>query len=291
MPVLADPPDPHPKTPRLRCPPGAVDCHVHLFGPKAEFPFMEGARYVSEDRLPATQIAMQDVLGISRAVIVSGGAYGPNTRHLEHVLERHGDRFLGVALSPNDATVGHLRRLDRLGVRAVRFVSKGHGPKFLPISTDTVARIADLGWHVQYYPYRTELAEMWKSLLDLPTDIVIDHFGHVPAAGGTGQPAFQALLRLLDSGRVWVKLSGPMRLTDEEPLYPSVTPLARALVAHRPDRLLWASDWPHVNMNGRTMPNDGDLLDLLVEWAPDEAARAAILAENPARLFRLSAVA
>jgi 2-pyrone-4,6-dicarboxylate lactonase len=287
-PVIASSPDPNPKTPRLRCPPGAIDSHIHLFGPKSLFAFAEGSRYVSEDRLPQTQIAMQDTLGIARAVIVSGAAYGSNTRHLEHALERHGDRFLGVALSPADTSTKHLRRLDRLGVRAVRFVSKGHGPNFLPISADTVARIADLGWHVHYYPYRTELAETGQSLLDLPTDIVIDHFGHVPSQAGPGQPAFQALLRMLDTGRVWVKLSGPMRLTEEEPPYPSVVPLARALAAHRPDRLLWASDWPHVNMNGRTMPNDGDLLDLLLEWVPDEAVRRGILSDNPARLFRLS---
>ena len=67
-----------------------------------------------------------------------------------------------------------------------------------------------------------------------------------------------------------------------------MTPLARALVAHRPDRLVWASDWPHVNMNGRTMPNDADLLDLLADWAPEAAVRDAILADNPQRLFGLS---
>jgi len=115
--------------------------------------------------------------------------------------------------------------------------------------------------------------------------VVLDHFGAVPAAGGVGQPAFRALLRLLDSGRVWVRLSGPMRCTTEDFPYPSVTPLARALVAHAPERLLWGSDWPHVNMRGRVMPNDGDLLDLLLDWAPDEAARNRILADTARRLY------
>lgn len=287
-PVFAAPPDPNPKTPRLCCPPGAVDCHIHLFGPQAQFPFAPGSKYVSEDRLPETQIAMQDKLGIARAVLVSGGGYGTDTRHLEHVLERHGDRFIGVALLPEDVTAEHMRRLDRLGVRAVRFVNPGHGGRLPSLSPDIAARAADLGWHVQYYPYRTELAEAAESLLALPSDVVLDHFGHIPAQDGTDQPAFQALLRMLDTGRVWVKLSGPMRITAEEPPYPSVAPMARALVAHRPDRLLWGSDWPHVNMNDRTMPNDGDLLDLLLDWAPDAAVRDRILAENPAKLFRLS---
>lgn len=285
--VVAHPPDPNPRTPRLRCPPGAVDCHVHLFGPKSRFPFAPGSRYVSDDRLPATQIALQDTLGLARAVVVSGGGYGADTTHLEHVLERYGDRFIGVALLPEDATSAHVRRLDRLGVRAARFVSPSHGGALPPLSPAVAARVADLGWHVQVYPYRTELARLAPELLALPTDVVLDHFGHVPAAEGTAQPAFQAMLRLLDTGRFWVKLSGPMRCTMDEPPYACVAPLARALVAHRPDRLIWGSDWPHVNMNGRTMPNDGDLLDLLLDWVPEQSVRDRILAENPARLFRL----
>jgi predicted TIM-barrel fold metal-dependent hydrolase len=203
------------------------------------------------------------------------------------VLAAHGARFLGVALLPEDVTRDDIRRLDRLGVRAARFVDPHHGGSVPPLSPAVAARIAEFGWHVQYYPYRTALAEAAPMLAALPTDVVLDHFGHIPAAGGVDQPAFAALLRLLDSGRVWAKLSGPMRCTAEEPPYASVTPLARALVAHRPDRLLWGSDWPHVNMNGRTMPNDGDLLDLLLDWAPDAALRDRILADNPARLFRL----
>lgn len=286
--VLAQPPDPNPRQPRLRCPPGAMDCHIHLFGPRTIYPFDPGSKYVSDDRLPEHHVTLQDTLGIARAVVVSGGGYGPNTAHLEHVLAEHSDRFLGVALLPENATSADLRRLDRLGVRAARFVSPRHGGNLPRFSSAMAARVAEIGWHVQYYPYRTELADTWRTILDLPTDVVLDHFGHIPAAEGINQPAFTALLRLLDSGRVWVKLSGPMRCTAEEPPYPSVTPLARALVARRPDRLIWGSDWPHVNMNGRTMPNDGDLLDLLLDWVPDAATRDRILADNPARLFGLA---
>jgi predicted TIM-barrel fold metal-dependent hydrolase len=287
VPVLAQPPDPNPKTPRLRCPPGAIDCHVHVFGPKEVYSFDPGSKYISDDRLPEEQIALQKTLGLSRAVIVSGGGYGPNTSHLEHTLAAHPNRFLGVALLPDDATPADIRRLDRLGVRAARFVSKLHGGHLPEFSLEVARRVVDAGWHIQYYPFRTELAEQSARILELPGEIVLDHFAHIPSSGGVKRPAFQALLRLLDTGRVWVKLSGPMRCTPEEPLYPSVTPMARALVAHRPDRLIWGSDWPHLNMNGRTMPNDGDLIDLLLDWAPDQATRNRILADNPARLFRL----
>lgn len=287
MPPLTPPPLPIVRRPRLAVPPGAIDCHVHLFGPSGHFPFADGSRYASADCLPETQIAMQDMLGFSRAALVSGGAYGTDTRHLEHVLARHGDRFLGVALVGDEATAADIARLDRLGVRAVRFVSPAHGGRLPPLSMRTARLAADAGWHVQYYPFRAELADREAELGALPCDLVLDHFAHIPAALGTTQPAFSALLRLLDTGRIWVKLSGPMRISDEEPPYPAVIPLARALAAHCPERLVWASDWPHVNMAARTMPDDADLVDLIADWVPDAAARKAILEANPRQLFRL----
>ena len=105
------------------------------------------------------------------------------------------------------------------------------------------------------------------------------------AAGGVDQPAFRTVLRMLDTGRVWVKLSGPMRCVPGDFPYAEVTPLARALVRHAPERLVWGTDWPHVNMNDRAMPNDGDLVDLLGEWVPDEATRKRILVDNACALY------
>ena len=93
---------------------------------------------------------------------------------------------------------------------------------------------------------------------------------------------------MLDTGRVWVKLSGPMRCTKENYPYPEVTPLAHALVRHAPERLVWGTDWPHVNLDGREMPNDGDLLDLLAEWVPDGATRDRILVDNACALYGFS---
>ena len=119
----------------------------------------------------------------------------------------------------------------------------------------------------------------------LPGPLVLDHFAAIEAERGVEQPAFRTLLRMLDGGRTWVRLSGPMRCTGEEFPYPSVTPIARALVAHAPERLVWGSDWPHVNMQGRIMPNDGDLLDLLLDWAPDEAVRNRILSDSARMLY------
>lgn len=288
-PPRTQPPDPHPKTPRLKAPPGAIDCHIHLFGPASRFPFNPGSRYICDDALPQTAIALQDTLGLAGAVVVSGGGYGQDTRHLEEVLEQFPKRFRGVALLPDDVSSAHLARLDRLGVRGARFVSPGHRGALPRLSPSVARRVADFGWHVQFYPAGDDLLAHAQELLDLNMPVVLDHFAAIPAAGGLGQPAFEALLRMLDTGRVWLKLSGPMRCDPGDFPYASVTPLARALVAHAPERLLWGSDWPHVNMNGRKMPNDGDLFDLLADWVADEAVRRQILVEHPRQLYGFAA--
>jgi predicted TIM-barrel fold metal-dependent hydrolase len=262
-----------------------VDCQIHLFGPAARYSFDPGSKYISEDALPETNIALQDILGLSHAVIVSGGGYGMDTRHLEDTLARFPERFRGVALLRPETTQEEMARLHALGVRGLRFVSSHHGAHLPHLSERHAAMAAELGWVVQFYPSPTDLADFADRLLALSGPVVLDHFGAVPAAGGVDQPAFRTMLRMLDSGRVWVRLSGPMRCTREDFPYPSVMPMAHALVAHAPERLVWGSDWPHVNMQGRVMPNDGDLLDLLLEWAPEEAVRNRILSDNARRLY------
>jgi 2-pyrone-4,6-dicarboxylate lactonase len=284
-PPLTPPPDPNPRKPRLVCPPGSVDCQVHLFGPAADYPFDPGSRYISEDALPETNIALQDALGLSHAIIVSGGGYGMDTKHLEDTLRRFPDRFRGVALLPPETTQAEMARLHGLGVRGLRFVSPAHGAHLPHLSERAAAMAAELGWVVQFYPAQGDLGDFADRLMALPGPVVLDHFGAIPAAGGLDQPAFRTMLRMLDSGRVWVRLSGPMRCTKEDFPYPSVTPLAKALVAHAPERLVWGSDWPHVNMRGRLMPNDGDLLDQMLDWAPEEAVRNRILSDNARALY------
>jgi predicted TIM-barrel fold metal-dependent hydrolase len=282
---VAQPPDPHPKKPKLALPKGACDTHVHLFGDEAKFPLAVNATYSSRPATPEMLIALQEKVGLSRAVVVSGGAYGRNYAMLEDALTRFPDRFRGVALMPEEAPPQEFARLTKLGVRGLRFISAARGNVLPAIHEDVAKRAADHGWHVQFYPRGTDLIEHEKPLLALPNTIVLDHFASIPAEAGINQPAFITLLRMIDTGRVWVKISGPMRCTAHEYPYDPVTALARALVAHAPERLVWGTDWPHVNMNDRAMPNDGDLVDLIAQWVPDEATRKRILVDNPCALY------
>jgi 2-pyrone-4,6-dicarboxylate lactonase len=285
MPKLTTGPDPHPKKPRIKAPPGACDTHIHLFGPAAKYPFAPDSPYIAHDALPETFFALQDKLGMSTAVIVSPGGYGRNYSLLADVLTKYPERFRGIALLRDDTPSSEIGRLTKLGVRGMRMMSHKRGQHVPNYSKEIAARVHEHGWHIQFYPHGTDIVEYADKLLALPNQIVLDHFASIPAAGGVDQPAVKAVLKMLDTGKVWLKLSGPMRCTAEPPPYPSVTPLAHVFVKHAPERMVWGSDWPHVNLDGMVMPNDGDLLDLLAEWVPEAAVRNRILTQNAKALY------
>lgn len=277
--------DPHPKKPKLKVPPGACDTHIHLFGPAAKYPFAKDSPYTAHDALPETLFALQDTLGLSTAVIVSPGGYGRDTSMLADTLAKYPDRFRGIALLRDDTPSSEIARLTKLGVRGMRMMSHKRGQHVPNYSKEIAARVHEHGWHIQFYPHGTDIIDYADKLLALPNDIVLDHFASIPAAGGVDQPAVKAVLKMLDTGKVWLKLSGPMRCTQENVPYPSVTPMARLFSQHAPERMVWGSDWPHVNLEGREMANDGDLLDLLAEWVPDENVRNRILVQNANKLY------
>ena len=284
-PVLTTSPDPDTRSPQFKCPPGTVDTHIHLFGPAEKYAWDPSTYYVARDATPEMNIALQDGLGFSNSVIVSGGAYGRNYTHLSDTLTRFPDRFRGVALIPDELSDAEFVRLGRLGVRGMRLFSASRGGVLPTISEPIAARAHEHGWHVQFYPHGADITEFADRLLALPNMIVLDHFASVQAERGLEQPGFKTLLRMLDSGKVWIKLSGPMRCVPGDVPYAAAAPIARALVRHRSDRLVFGTDWPHVNMDGRDVPNDGDLVDLIPQWIEDAAAQRQILVDNPRRLY------
>jgi predicted TIM-barrel fold metal-dependent hydrolase len=288
-PILTTSPDPNTRPPRFECPPGTVDTHIHLFGPAEKYAWDPNTYYTARDATAEMNIALQDKLGFSNSVIVSGGAYGRNYTHLSDTLTRFPERFRGVALIPDDLADAEFARLTRLGVRGMRLFSASRGGVLPTISQPIAARAHEHGWHVQFYPHGADITEFADRLLALPNTIVLDHFASVKAELGLEQAGFRTLLRMLDSGNVWIKLSGPMRCAGGDFPYAAVTPMARALVKHRSDRLVFGTDWPHVNMDGRNVPNDGDLVDLIPQWIEDTATQKQILVDNPRKLYGFSA--
>ena len=288
---MSNPPDPNPQRPKLTCEAGAWDCHMHLFGPKPHYGLIPEATYDTADALSETYIALQEVLGLEHAVIVQATAQGHDHRRLLDALRQYPERFRAIAVPAPDISDAEIEEMHQLGVRGIRVVSGTRGlagadDARVQFDERLIARVAELGWHVQVLGFGADILHLKERLLALPTPFVIDHAGIVRADRGINHPQFRAVLELLDSGCCWVKLSGPMRFSRQPALpYDDTLPFYRALVDRASDRLVWGSDWPHITYNTGVMPNDGALLDLLLDWAPDAAIRKQILVDNPRQLY------
>ncbi len=277
------PPDPAPRTPALRLPPGACDCHAHIFGPFDRFP-LRNQSYLPALAPFSEYLRIHRAIGVSRGVLVQPSPYGTDNSAMMAALRSTPIPLRGIALIDEATTDAQIDALHAVGVQGCRIhLSAANAGAILPTLPALAARIRRVGWHLQLLPSLAELPDVDRALLALPVPIVIDHFGMVPASGGTGSAGFQTLLRLAQSGRCWFKLSAPYRISSQAPAYADVVPLARALLAAAPQRCVWGTDWPHPNAD--FMPNDGDLVDLLSAWIPDEALRRRVLVDNPAELY------
>jgi len=287
---ICDGPDTHPRQPRLKAPPGAIDCHAHIFGPVAKYPFSPKRLFTPPDVTVAQYRQLLATLGIARAVLVTPSVYGmDNERQLDTLVEMKG-AWRGVAVVPTDVAEAELDRLHRAGFRGVRVNLFAKSGLVLDDLEAIAARVSAFKWHVQLHADARTLPEIAARLRQLPVDVVFDHMGHIPAAAGVAHPGFAAMLDLMREGRFWAKLSAPYRLSELPYPWTDVVPFAKALIAAAPDRLVWGSDWPHPAVPGHmpanfVMPNDGDLLDVLALWTDDPAQQRKILLDNPRRIY------
>jgi len=272
------------RKPKLVLPPHAADCHCHVFGPRDEYPWAANRLYTPPPVTLDDYLAMLRATGFARGVIVQTGLYGTENRFLIDALKAHPNKLRGIALIGEDVTDRALRDLTDAGVRGFRVNRTARTGLAFDVARRLAARVKDLGWHVQFLLDVEDHPDLDTMLGGFATEVVIDHMGRPDPAKGVNAPGFQALIRLLKSGRGWAKLSAPYRTSRLEPPYDDITPFAHALVAVAPERLVWGSDWPHVLLD-TTMPNDGDLVDRIAVWAPDEAVRKRILVDNPERLY------
>jgi D-galactarolactone isomerase len=207
--------------------------------------------------------ALQQRLGLERVIVVQPNAYRADNRvTLEAVAEllAAGAGARAVCVAGEHTTEAELERLTRAGAVAQRFFQLEGGAVRLERMPEIMARVHPFGWHANIQLDGGELSR--------------------------GEDALRALLRLLDTGRCWLKLSAPYIVSRaDEPRYRDLAPLVRSLVVHAPERMLWASNWPHPSEPRDAMPDDAALLDLLADWAPDEASRRRILVDNPAALY------
>jgi len=288
------PPDPNPRKPGFTPPPHSCDTHFHIFGPPDNFPFAPARQYTPPAAALEHFLNMSAVIGIERGVVVQPSVHGLDNSVTLDAIARSGGRFRGVGRVDDKASRSDLKKLHEGGIRGVRFnlLDRPRGNIALDVFDRVVEGIADFAWSVDLHIDPKNLLEHEKRLRALKLPVVFDHIARIDPAAGLNQPAFQLLLDLLKGDRFWVKVSGADKIcnarVDSYPGLPyiEVTPFARAVIEAAPDRVIWGTDWPHSNIfvPGKTA-NDGDLIDLLGEFAPDEKVRKKILVDNPAALY------
>jgi 2-pyrone-4,6-dicarboxylate lactonase len=282
-----------PTRPTFMAPPGAVDAHVHVFGPEAQFPFSRLAKYHPEDATPEMLFALRDRLGFARNVIVQASCHGFENDATLDAIARSGGKARGVAVVDPDISDAELEALHKGGMRGVRFnflkrlVDNAPKDKFL----DIARRIAPLGWHVVVYFEADILGELIPFLEAIPTIIVVDHMGRPDIGQGPDGADIAAFRQLLDfHPNIWTKVSGAERLSIQGPPFDDFVSVVRPIVERYPDRVLWGTDWPHPNMEHR-IPDDGQLVDVLPRIAVTAALQRKLLVDNPMRLYWPEALA
>src|SRR4051812_6126922 len=291
-----------PETPvNFQVPPGACDCHTHIHGDPAEFPYFAGRVYTPEMALPEEMTMLHKALHMQRVVIVTPSVYGTDNSATLFGMKARGENARGVAVIGPKNSDAELDAMEKAGIRGVR-VNLATGGTNDPVEAQrrfkaAVDRVKDRGWHVQVYTNASMIPLIKEDLAASPVPVVFDHFGGAQAEAGVQQPGFPELVELVRSGKAYVKISGAYRASKLGPEYSDVVPFAKALIAANPDRIIWGTDWPHpdsVTPPGKKPTDvtplfqidDGKLLNQLAVWEPDAAVRKRILVDNPARLYK-----
>ena len=270
--------------PKLKAPPNACDCHMHIYD--SRFPVAPNAKLRPPDATVDAYRLFQTRIGTTRNVVVTPSTYGTDKSVTLDAMAKLGGTARGVAVVDTSVTDAELKRLNDQGIRGIRFNLVQSGATTIDMLEPLSKRVNDLGWHVQIHMLGDHIVENADLLRRLPSPIVFDHLARIPQPAGVDHPAFASVLKLLDNGRTWEKLSGAYQDTRTgPPAYADVSKVAQAYVKAAPERLVWASDWPHPTEKADAKPDDAILFDLLADWAPDEAIRNRILVDNPAALY------
>lgn len=272
------------RPPVRKAPPGSVDTHIHFFD--GRFPGQPGGPPPLGDATPADYRVVQNRLGLDKMVIIQSAAYQFDNRCQLEALKEFGDDARAIVCLTGSESEATLQDWHDLGVRGVRIMDLPGGASDLTDLPALAHKVRPFGWHpiVQFDGRR--LPDVTATLQALEGDYIIDHTGKFLEPVSPDDPAFEELLRLVDRGNCYVKVSAYYETSRTgAPDYEDIGALARALINHAPDRILWATNWPHVGRTAETYPDDADMLDRIVDWAGSEEILHRILVDNPARLY------
>ena len=279
------------EAPKLKAPPGACDCHHHIYDPARFPPSRPSAQQVPNARVEDYRL-LQRRLGLGRDIVVTPTPYPAPVSDNQVTLDairQLGPNARGVVIVYPEITDAELKAYDAAGVRGVRYSltsgRPGAASTASPADIEAMSkRVNALGWHVQFNTTAEQIVAAEDLLKRLASPIVFDHMGHLPQPEGIGHPGFRIIRELIDKGRTWVKLSVTYDSSkDGPPGYADVNRVGQAYVRAAPERLVWGSNWPHPSEPAK--PDDAMLFDLLAQWAPDEATRNRVLVQNPETLY------
>jgi 2-pyrone-4,6-dicarboxylate lactonase len=280
---------------------GTCDTHVHVFKP-GRFPYAEGRAYTPGEANIGDLEAFMTFLGVSRCVVVQPSVYGSDNSCLLAALQHFGPaRARGVAvIDHTNISNAELIQLRDAGVRAVRVnfeaAKASASVNRLSIIRATARRAKEASLAVQLYVDMHTAIDAARELGQEGVPLILDHFAGLKCGIDLEKQSFTRLLRALETGNVWVKLSAPYRTGSRAADYDDVRAAAKAMIAVAPDRMIWASDWPHTGGGQRDGKNPNSIepfrtiddrsdLSRFQRWIADDGIYTKILANNAEQIF------
>ena len=130
-----------------------------------------------------------------------------------------------MVMIESDTPAAELERFHAAGVRGVRldlFKRAKEPRREIEGYVDAMAaKVAPLGWHLQFYAPGYVVRDLLDFFGGLETPHVIDHMGYMLEEDGLTEADFERLLDRLRSGCTWLKLYAPYRLAKTSG-YPAV---------------------------------------------------------------------
>jgi predicted TIM-barrel fold metal-dependent hydrolase len=260
-----------------------VDTHAHAY--TLDMPLAPGAWHRPPHDAPIENYIKElDAHGITHAVLAGASIYGDYNDYQIECQRKH-PRLRGTVIISNPLIDRYiLEMMKKDGVVGVRFQRRNAAnPPDLssPEYKLLLRRIADLGWHAHLLENDGE--SIIKPLADLEASgvrLVIDHFGRPDHKKGVNCEGFKAVLRSVEKGNTWVKLSAGYRQASPE----AARELARALLKTAgPERLFWGSDWPFAAFEDKVTYSD--TVQNFLDWIPDPVARQKIGGETAFKFY------
>lgn len=279
------------RAPKRLLPPGSIDTHAHIFDRFDEYPLAASAKYQPPPAPREAWRALHKQLGVARGVQINATPYGFDNRITRDFLASDPDNLRGIATIHPDIAETDLKALSESGFVGVRIMDQFPTGATTAMLEDLARRIAPYNWHIEINIAKSsDWVALEHRLFACPVPLVFDHVGRVRGGEGVDSPGFGVIRRLLTKrDDCWTKVSSWYRLSDvadcATPAHTDMAPLVKAVLADRPDRCVWATNWPHSGIN-TAPPDDTDLVDELEPWIPSEEVRQMLYVNNAEKLYK-----